>query len=157
MSRELGKSGQMTVEAACLLPTVLLLLGMLLQPACLLYTRSIMTGTAGELTRLIATSGASDEEVEEYALRRLAAVPDVSLFHEGGSEDWEIEFEGPNEEGLVWVQISCHVEPIPLLGVLTTALGEVEDGCVLVSVEVEESVRSSWVGGSYEEWIEIWG
>ena len=152
-----ARAGQMSVEAAVLLPTVLLLVGILVQPACLLYTRMVMTATAGELTRLVATGGCDDDEVEAFALRRLAAVPDLAIFCEGGEDGWDVSFEGPDDDGVVSVTISCRVSPLPLLGVLTAALGEVEDGCVVLTVEVKETVRSSWIGGSYEEWVKIWG
>ena len=40
--------GQMSVEAALLLPVVLTLLALLVQPVCVLYTRTVMASTAGE-------------------------------------------------------------------------------------------------------------
>ena len=152
-----GRSGQATVEAALLVPVVLTLVALLVQPACALYTRSVMAATAAEVARLVATARGTDEDVRDYALRRLAAVPDVSVFHEGGSDAWEIETEGPGEDGLVTVRVEGKVRPLPLLGVIVSALGPSEDGCVTLSVEATLESRSEWVEGSYEEWIEIWG
>ena len=41
-----NQRGQASVESALLLPTILLLLALLMQPACLLYTRCVMEGAA---------------------------------------------------------------------------------------------------------------
>ncbi len=140
-----------------LLPTVLVLLALLVQPACVFYTRAVMAGTASELARLAVTSECDEDEVEAYALRRLAAVPDVSVFHEGGPDDWEIAVEGPDDAGTVSVTIEGSVRPLPLFGSIVSALGTAEDGCVRLSVSTEASMRSTWIGGSYEEWVKIWG
>lgn len=147
--------GQMSVEAALLLPTVLLLVAFLVQPACVLYTRSAMASTALELARVMATARCSDEEVRTFALRRLSSVPTLSIFHEGGDEDWEIE--ASEGEGRVTVRIAGRVRPLPVLGVLASAFGETSGGCVVMRVEAEQDVRADWVGGNYEDWIGIWG
>ncbi len=156
-----SRRGQASVEAALLLPTVLTLVALLVQPACVLYTRSVMSATAGEVARLAATSRGSEEDVRSYALRRLAAVPDLSIFHERGGEtwddSWEIDVEGPDEQGCVTVVIEGSVRPLPLFGALVAVLGTTEDGTVTLSVEMTQSVRAGWIGGSYEDWIGIWG
>lgn len=155
--RALGRSGQMSVEAAVLLPTVLVLIALLVQPACVLYTRSVMAATAGELSRLVVTLRASQDEVRSYALRRLSAVPEVSVFHEGGPGAWEVSVEGPGEDGRVRVGIEGRVRPLPLLGAIVSALGTSEGGLVTLRVETSSDLRASWIGGAYEEWIEMWG
>ena len=152
-----SRSGQATVEAALLVPVVLTLVALLVQPACALYTRSVMAGTAAEVARLVATARGSDEDVRDYALRRLAAVPDVPVFHEGGPEAWEVATEGPDDAGRVTVSVEGRVRPLPLLGALVAALGPSGDGCVVLRAETSLDVRSDWVRGSYEEWIGIWG
>lgn len=149
--------GQMSVEAALLLPTALVLVALLVQPACLLYTRSVMASAAAELVRVATTARCSDEELRGYALRRLASVPDVAMFHEGGPESWEVEVEGPDPVGRVLVRIEGRVRPLPLLGVLASSLGEVSGDDVIVRVEASGDVRADWVGGEYGEWIGIWG
>lgn len=147
----------MSVEAAVLIPVVLTLVALLAQPVCLLLTRSVMSATAGELLRLAATSRLSDEEVRAYALRRLAAVPDVALFHAGGPEAWEVEVEGPDDAGMVSVAVEGRVRPLPLFGAVVGALGTVEGGEVVVRVEMSEDVRASWVEGDYADWVGMWG
>ena len=59
-----------------LIPSVMLLIALLVQPICLLYTRAVMHGAAAETARAVATArGAGDlEECKQYARRRLAAV-----------------------------------------------------------------------------------
>ncbi|MDM8270357.1 pilus assembly protein [Thermophilibacter provencensis] len=147
----------MSVEAALLLPVALALIALLVQPACVLYTRSVMAATAGELARLTTTSRGSEEELRAYALRRLAAVPDVSIFHAGGPRAWEVSCEGPGDEGRVSVSIEGRVRPLPLFGALVAALGTVDGGEVVVRVEVSCALSAEWLEGSYEEWIGMWG
>ena len=147
----------MTVEAALLVPVVLALVALLAQPACVLYTRSVMAATAGELCRLVATSRGEPEEARAYALRRLAAVPSVTLFHEGGAGAWEVGVEGPDEKGVVTVAIAGRVRPLPLLGALVAPLGEASGDGVVLRVEATLESRSEWVKGDYDEWVRMWG
>lgn len=140
-----------------LLPVALALVALLVQPVCLIYTRSVMVATAAELVRVAATSRDSDEALRDFALRRLAAVPDVSLFYEGGPASWEVEVTGPDEGGVVTAAIAGRVRPLPVLGVLASALGRVEGGSIVVEVEVSGPARASWVEGSYDAWVQMWG
>lgn len=147
----------MSVEAALLLPVVLALIALLAQPACVLYTRSVMAATAGELARLAATSRGSEEDLRSFALRRLAAVPNVPVFHTGGSQAWEVSCEGPNEQGRVSVSIEGRARPLPLFGALVAALGTVDGGEVVIRAEVSCALRAEWLEGSYDEWVGMWG
>lgn len=147
--------GQATVEAALLIPALLLTLGLLLEPACLLYTRMVMGQAAAETARLLVTSSDSPETLRLFCLRRLAAVPELSLFHVGGSDDWDIEFS--NDQGTVSVSIRGHARPLPLLGLLAGGvLGYDEEG-VILSVHYEATLRPSWLGGDVHDWASIWG
>lgn len=149
--------GQTSVEAALLIPVVLTLVALLAQPACVLYTRSVMASAAEELVRVRATSHVGEDELRAYALRRLAAVPDVPAFHSGGSEAWEIESSSPDDSGRVRVTIAGRVRPLPLLGVLVAAFGELDGGEVVLVAEASREVRANWIGGDYGEWVGIWG
>lgn len=157
MVRAGDRSGQASVEAALLVPVVLLLVALLAQPACVLYTRSVMAATAAELTRLAATSRGTDEDARSYALRRLAAVPDVPLFHEGGLGAWEVTVTGPGDDGRVTASVEGGVRPLPLLGAIVAALGPTGGGVVRLRVEMTREVRANWIGGEYADWIGIWG
>ena len=78
-----GEEGQATVEAAVLIPTVMVVLALLLQPAMLLYTRAVMSGAAAEGARL-ATTATYDEAVflaGSFVKLMLCAVPDLACFH----------------------------------------------------------------------------
>ena len=149
--------GQTSVEAALLIPVVLTLVALLAQPACVLYTRSVMASAAEELVRVRATSRVGEDELRAYALRRLAAVPDVPAFHSGGAEAWEVESSSPDDSGRVRVTIAGRVRPLPLLGVLVAAFGELDGGEVVLVAEASREVRADWIGGDYGEWVGIWG
>jgi len=152
------REGQATVEAAVLVPTVMLVLAMLLEPACMLYTRCVMRSAAAEVARAVQTapsSGADEADYEAYALRRLKAVPEVSIFHAGGEADWDVDVEGLGS-GEVRVSITGHVRPLPILGVVAGAFGTSDADGVVLSVSVTGVGRPSWVRGSYEDWVEHW-
>ena len=151
------ESGQSTVEAALLIPTVMVVLALLLQPACLLYTRSVMGAAAAEGVRVMATGVGGPEACESYVLRRLEAVPSVSIFHSGGMDDWDVSVSGPDENGTACVEVVGHVRPLPLLGAVVSALAASDGEGAVLRVRVEEGVRSSWVGGDYGDWVKIWG
>lgn len=156
MTRARDDAGQMSVEAALLLPVVLTLLALLVQPVCVLYTRTLMASTAGELARLAATSRGSEDDLRSFALRRLAAVPDLAIFHEGGTRGWEVEVAGPDDAGEVTVTLAGSVRPLPLLGVLVSALGTTREGTVTLVVETTGDLRADWIGGDYDEWVDMW-
>lgn len=146
----------MSVEAAMLIPVVLTLLALLVQPACVLYTRAVMDATAGELVRLAVTSRGSGDDLRAYALRRLAAVPEVPSFHVGGAQAWEVSVEGPDEEGRVTAVVEGRVRPLPLVGVVVHALGRTDGQDVVVRAEAVLDARAEWIGGGYEDWVGVW-
>lgn len=149
---------QATVEAAILLPTFLTVLLLTLQPACILYTRSVMEAAASETARLMITSAADDEALEAFALRRLAAVPNLEIFHGGGPLAWEVSLtRAGGASDAVGVSIKGAVRPLPVLGAFVGALGATNaHGDVEVAVDVSYEGRPPWLEGSYETWIEVW-
>ena len=152
-------TAQATVEAALLLPTFLTLLLLALQPLCMLYTRSVMETAASETARLmVTTDDEAMESCEAFALRRLAAVPDLSIFYAGGSLAWDIELvRAEDEEGTVTVAITGAVTPLPVLGAFAGVLGATNgQGDVEMRVEVSYAGRPSWLEGSYETWVRRW-
>lgn len=146
--------GQATVEAAFLVPTLLLTMGLLLEPACLLYTRMVMGQAAAETARLLVTSSGSPEVSKLFCLRRLAAIPEVSLFHVGGSDDWDIELS--KDRGAVSVSIRGHARPLPLLGLLAGGVLGYDGQGVILSVRYEATLRPSWLGGDAHDWATVW-
>lgn len=147
------KDGQSSVEAALLLPSLMVVVAILVQPACLLYTRSVMSSAAHEGVRMLATAASADDAVA-FVKRRLAAVPEASLFHSGGAEDWSVEVAQGSE---VSVAVSGHVRPLPLMGFICAALGDSDGEGVVVSVEAKGKAHQDWVEGSYSDWLGIWG
>lgn len=151
---------QATVEAAVLLPSFLVVLLLVLQPVCLLYTTSIMESAASQAARLLITGEDVDEEsVQAFIMRRLAAVPDVSIFHEGGPLSWQVRLErASGDAGAVGVSIEGTVKPLPVLGAFAGAFGETNAmGDVRLHVEVSYDGRPSWLEGSYGDWVSTWG
>ncbi len=147
---------QSTVEAAILIPLFLLLLLLAVQPVCLLYTRSVMESAAAATARLMITAeGEGDDAYRAFTLRRLGAVPDVSIFHAGGPLSWEIDL--VRAEGAVTVAVAGRVRPLPVIGAFADVLGERNaQGDVRLRVEVSYAGRPAWLEGSYETWISAW-
>lgn len=154
------RRAQATVEVALLLPSFLLLLLLMLQPVCLLYTRGVMEGAASETARLMTTAGLDgDEAYRAFALRRLAAIPDLAIFHEGGPQAWDVKVERASQTGgRVSVSIEGSVRPLPVLGAFARAFGQVNaQGDVELHVDVEYEGRPGWLEGDYAAWVEEWG
>lgn len=142
-----------------MLPSFLFVLLLALQPVCMLYTHAVMEGAAAETARLMVTgSDGGAEAYRAFALRRLAAVPNLALFHEGGPLAWDIELSAASTgAGKVRVEIEGAVKPLPVLGAFAGLWGERNgQGDVLVRVEVSYEGRPSWLEGSYETWIASW-
>lgn len=148
--------GQATVEAAVILPSVMLVVALLAQPVCLSYTRAVMRSAAAECARLAATSRGGDlGACRDYALRRLEAVPEVPLFHVGGTRDWRVEVS--RGVSRVSVRIGGHARPLPLMGALAGMAGMTDATGVVLEVSLEETVRPGWLGGDYDDWQRMWG
>lgn len=142
-----------------LLPVLLVCLALLVQPACLLYTRCVMQAAAAETCRAVSTRAESVERTdgmyEGFALRRLNAVPEVPWFTTG---EWTVEVEGSSAAHVARVRIATTARPLPLLGVLPALLGKTDGaGNVVLEVEVARVTRPEWVEGGYGGWAGIWG
>ncbi len=156
------EGAQATVEAAFLIPCLLTLMLLALQPVCLLYTVAVMESAAAETARVAATRAGGGEEgdggCEAFAMRRLAAVPDVGIFHAGGPQAWDVSVEGGQAMAEVHVTVAGSVEPLPVLGAFVPAFGDVDaHGNVVLEVDVSRPSRPGWVEGGYDAWSSIWG
>lgn len=145
--------GQAVVEGAFLIPVLLLLLMLLIQPGILLYNYVVMKGAAAEGCRLIATSGAGQTgtgSFEASIKRHLGAVPQQENFHVHASGcTWHIELEGNEQSDQVNVTIKNEVEPLPLFDFGAQALGITNAaGNFVQEVTVTRAVYSSWVYAS---------
>lgn len=152
-----SESGQSTVEAAVLLPALLVVFGLLLQPAILLYNRCIMNTAAAEACRLVATGSSDDASARAYIERRLKAIPQVPIFHV--DETWNIAW-SHSDDGTAQVSIENRAQPLPLFGILAGLTNVIdEDGAVIQHVELSCSPTPSWVGEqgySPSDWIGEW-
>ena len=145
-----------------MLPTFLTLILLALQPVCLLYTRAVMESAAAETARLMTTTTAEDDDLKEFTRRRLAAVPNVSIFHAGGPLSWDIEL-GRAGAGLAASaeaaapKVSGEVKPLPVIGAFAQAMGgTAEGGYVELKVDVSYQSRPEWLEGDYDSWIAAW-
>lgn len=132
------------------------LLVLLVQPVCLLYTRSVMWEAAAETARVVACARNMDV-ARGYALRRLDAVPEVSVFHVGGRDDWQVAVTRSSDGATSTVEVSGHLRPLPLLGDISCAPFERDATGVVLRVSVSERTRPGWVAGSYGSWMQMWG
>ena len=146
--------GQASVEAAFLLPVLMLVLGMLLQPACLLYTRMVMAQAAAETARVLVTSPGAQDAARTFCLNRLSAVPEMSLFHVGSQDDWEIVL--MENAGEVSVSIRGHARPLPVFGALSSLVLQHDGQGIVLSVTYAQRLRPSWLGGDADGWAHIW-
>lgn len=158
------ESGQSTVEAAFIIPIVMLLLLLLIQPGILLYDRTVMRAAAAEGCRLMTTNSASDYEtlVKPYVLRKLGAVPSQENFHvHAGGCTWEVSFSGDETAREVATTVKTEVRPLPLLGSGAALLG-MTNGAGNIVLEVTEHLptQPDWVweeqGGSPSGWPGAW-
>ena len=143
------------MEAAALLLVFMLLLALLVQPVCIAYTQAVMHHAAAEALRVAATTK-DDGVVRSFALRRLEAVPQASVFHTGGNRDWVIELtRAPNEKAAT-MRISGHLRPLPFVGALSTIACERDGEGVLLTESVTRRMRPMWLEGEYENWMSSW-
>lgn len=145
-----ASAGQATVEGAFLIPIILLLLMLLIQPGILLYNRCVMNSAASEACRMLVTSSisVSDISVYEEAVRRhLGAIPEQDNFHVHTSGcSWEIELVGNEKTAQVSVTIKNEVRPLPLFDFGAKALGMVnEKGNFVQSVQIVQASQPGWV------------
>lgn len=152
-----AESGQASVEAAILLPMVMGIMALLIQPCCLLYTRVVMNEAACEAIRLLATAKESDADACERAVRRrLESIPDIPIFRSGGSEAWRIELSGAGT-GHASASIRGRVRPLPLLGVLASLFGEMDGEEVVLDAQARMDSAPGWLTGTYSDWVGVWG
>jgi len=103
------------------------------------------------------TTTAEDDDLKEFTRRRLAAVPNVSIFHAGGPLSWDIELSRADAGGVSSVSVSGEVKPLPVIGAFAQAMGgTAEGGYVELKVDVSYQSRPEWLEGDYDSWIAAW-
>ena len=105
-----------------------------------------MESAAAETARLMTTTTVEDDDdLKEFTRRRLAAVPNVSIFHAGGPLSWDIELGRAGAGGVSSVSVAGEVKPLPVIGAFVQAL-----------VDVSYRSRPEWLEGDYDSWIATW-
>lgn len=167
--------GQATVEAAFLLPVLLIILLILVQPTILIYDHMVMQQAAAEGCRLLMTKDSAptslslpgsitntimldDDPYKDYVLRRLGAIPPLPSFHlHDGGCSYEIDLQGDETSEQVTVTIRNKVKLLPLLGQAASLMGVCEAGGIYAQeVSVSLPGRPGWVSGTPGEWAASW-
>lgn len=106
-----------------------------------------------------AVGGRGADAYRAFALRRLAAVPDLAIFHAGGPNAWKIDARHAEDTGgEVFVSIEGAVQPLPVIGVFAGAFADLNArGDAVLRVEVSFEGRPEWLEGDYDAWVEAWG
>lgn len=157
--RSCSENGQMTIEAAFLIPVVFLLTIIMVQPAIILFDKMVMEGAAGQGLRMLSVKSLdqSSRSYVEVIETQLEAIPDAAIFHEG---EWDIEVTGNETTGEVSVYIGTHLEPLPLLGMPAMLAGMLDsEGMIQIEVEVSSATQPDWAveqGLSPETWTSQW-
>lgn len=152
--------GQATVEAAFLIPVILLLMALLVQPVIVLFDRAVMEAAASEGVRVLETLSPGDERAACAAVeRRLSAVPDIGVFHEG---PWLVEIVGGEGQTNACVSVEHEIRPLPFMGIGMELLGMTNDrGLIEQEVSKDAKVTEDWVaesrfGSDAEAWLRRW-
>lgn len=152
-----SESGQATVEAALALPVLCAVLGLMLQPAILLYDKAVMMQVASDSCRVLATQASSDSSIKSYVLHGLGRIPSAGVFHAGGSEGWDVTLSKSGAS--VQVDIAHRVDPLPLFGMTAGLVADASSGRqVEQKVQAHSAVVPTWAGsaGSPEGWVRAW-
>lgn len=114
--------GQSCVEAAFLLPVLLVFLLLLLQPALMLYHALILENTCQEACRVLATCS-NDQDMralDGFITHRLQALPACFAASDDADAqpDWSVTTQGNAASHEVGVTIEGYVRVLPLVGSL---------------------------------------
>jgi hypothetical protein len=136
---------QATVEAALVLPIILTLILLLIQPAIYIYDLIVINSAASETVRLLCTKSGSNKNVEDYVRRRLSAIPQVDTFHIHSSgcsyeiQTWE---SGGNSYG---VRVKNELKPLPLIDIGLGVMGILNsNGNLVIEVSREMRMQPEW-------------
>ena len=146
-------AGQASVEAALLFPVILMIIALLVEPVCILYTKTVMDGACAEGLR-VATTSSDTELIESYIKRRLKAVPEIPLFHKDGDEDWNISIDKKEKD--VLIEITGHVAAMPPIGWCLFLAGQTDDQGIVLRSSLSANTYPDWIEGSYADWITFW-
>ena len=155
---------QATVEAGLMIPVLLILLIILIQPGIIFYDKTIMNSAASETCRVLSTCSEDSKKsiCENFAKRRLRSIPQQDLFHvHNDSCSYKIELEGNEQSNSVSVSISNKIRLLPLIDFLFRALGASEqNGLYEIKSDYSMITKPDWVKNNThkntEEWVGQW-
>lgn len=154
LSLKHNENGQATVEAAVMIPVIFLILLLMIEPGILLYDWIVMNHAAASTCRVLSTSTDDMNMVENFARRRLEAIPQQDNFHvHDGTCSYEISFEGKDT-----VNIKNEVKPLPIIGFLSGVLGILNgNNNFELNVKSTQHLKPSWVKNSdMANWVGSW-
>ncbi len=152
-SRFKQNAGQASVEAALLFPVILMIIALLVEPVCILYTKTVMDGACAEGLR-VATTSSDTELIESYIKRRLKAIPEIHLIHKRGDDHSKISIDKKENYGLI--EITCHVAAMPPIGWCLFLAGQTDNQGIVLHSSLSASTYPDWIEGSYADWIAFW-
>lgn len=156
------EQGQGTVEAAFVLPVLMGLVLLLVQPGIISYDRMVMASAASEACRLLVTStddfGMAAESSEAFVRHRLSAVPAQDYFHDHSHGcSWEISLSGNEDSSEVSVEITNRMKPLPLVAFGMAAFKALDgNGDIAVSVRASANAQPEWVAKSVDADASSW-
>ncbi len=165
MNWRIVDTGQGTLEAALVIPLLLGLMLLLIQPGIILYDRTIMGNAAVEGCRLLATQtdalGNATASSEAFVRHRLAAIPAQENFHVHGSAcSWVITLDGNEDASWVSVTIENKIKPLPLIALGAALLGMTDsEGNLSISVTHQMQAQPDWAhaqGQPAASWAGAW-
>lgn len=141
-----SEHGQATLEAAFVIPIVMVLMLLLLQPGIILYDRIVMNSAAAEGCRLLSTSSGNEKVSEDFLRRRLSAIPQTDIFHihsHGCSYNFSLVGNETSDE--VSVEITNELKPLPLIDVVMGVAGLVNgEGNIEIKVQASAATQPFW-------------
>ena len=138
---------QGTLEAAFIIPILMTLMLLLIQPAIVCYDLVIMKSASAQACRLASEAGNSGSSgVENFIRRRLSAIPQVDIFHVHSSScSYVIDIEGTNEKTST-VTIKNKIKPLPLIDIALGTFGAtLPDGTLELTSSSTQKSNPSWV------------
>lgn len=167
MSFFIKQEGQAVVEGAFLIPVLLLVFMLLIQPSIILYDRIVMQAAASEGCRVLVSSdglsNSAGSSTESFVRNRLSAIPQQDNFHlHQGACSWDIRLSGSESSETVSVSITNQLKLLPFFDVCAAALGIVNaEGNFEIKIETTYTAKDSWVlanekGLSPSSWVAQW-
>ena len=141
------RRAQGTVEAAIVIPILLTLVLLMVQPAIVFYDQVVMKSAASEGCRLVSELGSeSTSNVEDFVRRRLSAIPQADIFHvHSGDCSYDISIEGANA-AMATVTIKNKIKLLPLIDVAYRAFGRGGESGTLELVATSTQIsQPEWV------------